>query len=32
MLVLVAPSVVLLLLINAYPFVAAANESLHNGR
>ena len=31
MLALVAPSVVLLLLINAYPFVAAANESVHNG-
>jgi multiple sugar transport system permease protein len=28
---LVAPSVVLLLLINAYPFVSAANQSLHNG-
>jgi multiple sugar transport system permease protein len=28
---LVAPSVILLLLINAYPFVSAANQSLHNG-
>ena len=31
LLVLVAPSVLLLLLINAYPFFSAANESLHNG-
>jgi multiple sugar transport system permease protein len=31
MLALVAPSVLLLLLINAYPFLSAANQSLHNG-
>ncbi len=31
MLALVAPSVILLLLINAYPFVSAANQSVHNG-
>jgi multiple sugar transport system permease protein len=31
MLALIAPSVVLLLLINAYPLVSAANQSLHNG-
>jgi multiple sugar transport system permease protein len=31
MVALVAPSVLLLLLINAYPFVSAASESLHNG-
>lgn len=30
-LALVAPSVLLLLLINAYPLVSAANESVHNG-
>ena len=31
MIALVAPSVLLLLLINAYPLVSAANQSLHNG-
>jgi multiple sugar transport system permease protein len=31
MVALVAPSVLLLLLINAYPLVSAANQSLHNG-
>jgi multiple sugar transport system permease protein len=31
MLALVAPSVLLLLLINAYPFFSAASESVHNG-
>ena len=31
MLFLVVPSIVLVLLINAYPFVYAANQSLHNG-
>lgn len=31
MLALVAPSVLLLLLINAYPFLSAANQSVHNG-
>lgn len=30
-LALVAPSVLLLLLINAYPLVSAANQSVHNG-
>jgi multiple sugar transport system permease protein len=31
MLALVAPSVLFLLLINAYPFISAASESVHNG-
>lgn len=31
MVALVAPSVLLLLLINAYPLVSAANQSVHNG-
>ena len=31
MLVFVAPSVILLILINAYPLVVAASQSLHNG-
>jgi multiple sugar transport system permease protein len=31
MVALVAPSVLLLLLINAYPLISAANQSVHNG-